>query len=105
MSSPKPWFASYPPELPTHLEYPLVPVTHFLEQSATDFPLNNALYFFGKQITYHELLSMSYQFAIMSLERSCAKRLSARFFVDNCRKRRSRKANFNRKNLLNSKYL
>ncbi|MFY0543741.1 AMP-binding protein [Brevibacillus sp. H7] len=63
MSNAKPWIASYPPETPASLEYPRVPLTHYLQQAATEFPDNFALNFMGKRITYRELLTMSYQFA------------------------------------------
>lgn len=63
MSNAKPWIANYPPETAPSLEYPRVPLTFFLEQSAAEFPDSNAIYFMGKRITYRELLQMSYQFA------------------------------------------
>ncbi|WP_400164241.1 long-chain fatty acid--CoA ligase [Brevibacillus sp. TJ4] len=63
MSHAKPWFASYPPETAPSLEYPRVPVTHFLEQSAATHPDHYAIYFMGKRITYRELLHLSYRFA------------------------------------------
>ncbi|WP_126428023.1 long-chain-fatty-acid--CoA ligase [Brevibacillus marinus] len=63
MSTAKPWIASYPVEVPATLEYPRVPLTHFLEQSAREFPNHHALYFMGKRISYAELLSLSYRFA------------------------------------------
>jgi len=73
MSSPKPWFASYPPEVPAQLEYPRVPLTHLLEKSANEFPANKALHFLGKQITYQELLSKCYQFAHVLITRGVKK--------------------------------
>jgi long-chain acyl-CoA synthetase len=73
MSNAKPWIASYPPEIAPSLEYPRVPLTHYLEQSATEYPDNYALYFMGKRITYRELLDMSYRFAHALIKRGVKK--------------------------------
>lgn len=73
MSHAKPWFASYPPETAPSLEYPRVPLTHFLKQSAAAYPDNYAIYFMGKRITYRELLHMSYQFANALVKRGVKK--------------------------------
>lgn len=73
MSNAKPWIANYPPEIAPSLEYPRVPLTRFLEQSAADFPDSFAIYFLGKRITYRELLAMSYQFAHALIRRGVRK--------------------------------
>jgi long-chain acyl-CoA synthetase len=73
MSNAKPWIANYPPETAPSLEYPRVPLTHFLEQSAAEFPDRPALYFMGRRITYRELLAMSYQFANSLIKRGVKK--------------------------------
>ncbi|MBR8660156.1 MULTISPECIES: long-chain fatty acid--CoA ligase [Bacillales] len=73
MSNAKPWIANYPPETAPSLEYPRVPLTHFLEQSAAEFPDRPALYFMGRRITYRELLAMSYQFANALIKRGVKK--------------------------------
>lgn len=73
MSDAKPWIASYPPETAASLEYPRVPLTYFLEQSAQDYPDSYAIYFMGKRITYRELLQMSYQFAHALMSRGVKK--------------------------------
>lgn len=73
MSNAKPWIANYPPETAPSLEYPRVPLTRFLEQSAADFPDSFAIYFLGKRITYRELLAMSYQFAHALIRRGVRK--------------------------------
>lgn len=73
MSNTKPWIASYPPETAPSLEYPRVPLTHFLEQAAAEFPDHPALYFMGRRITYRELLAMSYQFANALIKRGVKK--------------------------------
>lgn len=73
MSNAKPWIASYPPEIAPSLEYPRVPLTHYLVEAAKKYPDNNAIYFLGKRITYSELLSLSYQFAHALIKRGVAK--------------------------------
>ncbi|WP_139491568.1 long-chain-fatty-acid--CoA ligase [Brevibacillus dissolubilis] len=73
MTVTKPWFAFYPEEIPTSLEYPRVPLTHFLVESANKYPSNNVLYFMGKRITYSELLGLSYQFANALIKRGVKK--------------------------------
>ncbi|KQL48671.1 long-chain fatty acid--CoA ligase [Brevibacillus choshinensis] len=73
MSDAKPWIANYPPETAPSLEYPRVPLTYFLEQSAKDYPDSYAIYFMGKRITYRDLLQMSYQFAHALMSRGVKK--------------------------------
>ncbi|MET3290642.1 UNVERIFIED_CONTAM: long-chain acyl-CoA synthetase [Brevibacillus sp. OAP136] len=84
MSDTKPWIANYPQEVPASLEYPRVPVTAFLKQSAERFPHQNALYFLGKQITYAQLLSMSYQFAHSLMRRGVKKGDRVAVMLPNC---------------------
>ncbi len=53
----RPWLASYPPEVPKTLEpYPDRSVFSLLEESARQFPGQPAIAFFGKRLTYRELL-------------------------------------------------
>lgn len=73
MSNAKPWIASYPPEIAPSLEYPRVPLTHYLEQAAAEYPDNFALNFMGRRITYRELLTLSYQFAHALIRRGVKK--------------------------------
>ncbi|NGQ94420.1 long-chain fatty acid--CoA ligase [Brevibacillus sp. SYP-B805] len=73
MSVAKPWIASYPPEIPASLEYPRVPLTHFLVEAASAYPQHAALYFMGKRISYGELLTMSYRFAHALIARGVKK--------------------------------
>ncbi|QQE73401.1 long-chain fatty acid--CoA ligase [Brevibacillus composti] len=84
MSIAKPWIASYPPETAPSLEYPRVPLTHFLEEAAAEFPDHHALYFMGKRITYRELLTMSYQFANALLRRGIKKGDRVAIMLPNC---------------------
>ncbi|MGE5589379.1 MAG: long-chain-fatty-acid--CoA ligase, partial [Bacillota bacterium] len=51
----RPWVAHYPQEVPARLQYPDVPLTSFLEDSARDFPDRQATLFFGGALTYRQL--------------------------------------------------
>lgn len=58
MTEHRPWFASYPPGVPRTLEpYPEISVFGMLEASARRFPDRPALAWFGKRMTYRELLA------------------------------------------------
>ncbi|PYI55862.1 long-chain-fatty-acid--CoA ligase [Paenibacillus flagellatus] len=59
----RPWHAVYPQEVPPALDYPSVPLTSLLTESAEKFPNRTALTFFGKKTTYRKLLLDSYRFA------------------------------------------
>lgn len=63
MSHNKPWFDYYPKEVPRSIDYPEVPLTHYLKKSAQAYPNNHAVYFMGKTLTYQQLLRESYRFA------------------------------------------
>lgn len=59
----RPWVAHYPQEVPARLQYPDVPLTSFLEESARDFPDRQATLFFGGALTYRELWEQVRRFA------------------------------------------
>lgn len=59
----KPWLAHYPKEVPASYEYPRENVASFLVHSATSHPTKTAIWFYGKTITYEELLEHSIRFA------------------------------------------
>ena len=52
----QPWLAHYPSDIPAKLDYPNVPITHFLLQAAKEYPNNLAIQFLGRTLTYQELL-------------------------------------------------
>ena len=62
MSS-KPWLRHYPLEVPATFDYPKHNLARFLVQSAAAFPDHAALFFFGKVVTYRQLLDYAYRFA------------------------------------------
>jgi len=59
----KPWFSSWPQDLPQNLEYPKVPLHEILEKTAKEHPEKAAIAYFKREITYAELDSLSNQFA------------------------------------------
>jgi long-chain acyl-CoA synthetase len=59
----KPWFRSWPTDVPKNLEYPKVPLHAILEKTAQKHPEKAAIAYFEEEITYRELNSLSNQFA------------------------------------------
>ncbi|WP_281884870.1 long-chain fatty acid--CoA ligase [Paenibacillus sp. YYML68] len=59
----KRWLAHYPVEVPPTYEYPRCSIAQFLLQSAATYPHHTAMYFLGKKIPYHQLLTDAYRFA------------------------------------------
>ncbi len=43
VTDPKPWLKSYPPGMPSSLDYPRAPLYHFLQQSASSYPNRPAI--------------------------------------------------------------
>lgn len=57
MTDHRPWFASYPPDVPHTLEpYPRISVFGLLEASARKYPQATALAWFGRKMTFRDLL-------------------------------------------------
>lgn len=59
----KPWLQHYDPGVPVHLDYPEVPLHHFLEESARRHPALPATTFFDSNLTYSELDALANQVA------------------------------------------
>jgi len=59
----KPWFGSWPKDVPRNLEYPKVPLHEILEKTAKEHPEKAAIAYLEKEITYAELNSLSDKFA------------------------------------------
>jgi long-chain acyl-CoA synthetase len=58
MTDHRPWFRSYPPDVPHTLEpYPTYPVFGMLEASARRFPERPAIAWFGRKMSYRDLLA------------------------------------------------
>ncbi|MBX5464498.1 MAG: long-chain fatty acid--CoA ligase [Clostridia bacterium] len=50
-----PWLASYPPDVPPHLEYPEAGLPELLERAVREAPEREAIRFFGRSIRYRQL--------------------------------------------------
>jgi long-chain acyl-CoA synthetase len=59
----KPWFRFWPCDLPKDIEYPAVPLSESLKETAKEYPEKTAVVYFEGEITYGELDSLSDQFA------------------------------------------
>lgn len=54
-----PWLESYDDEVPQSLEYPEVPLYHFLEASAEKYPNQPCTIFKGAKISYQEMVKLT----------------------------------------------
>ena len=64
MTEHRPWFASYPDDVPKTLEpYPEKSLFSILEESASRFPDRPALAWFGRHVSYRELLQETERFS------------------------------------------
>ncbi|MCX5907281.1 MAG: AMP-binding protein, partial [Deltaproteobacteria bacterium] len=59
----KPWIKHYDPHVPPNIEYPPVPLTRILDDTADHFPEALAVFFFGGKIRYGTLRTEANQFA------------------------------------------
>ena len=59
----RPWLASYPDDVPHSYDFPVVPMTRFLDDAAASFPTRTALAFLGSTMTYGELREAVDRFA------------------------------------------
>ncbi len=59
----RPWLGFYPAGVPPEVRVPDVPVTQLLDEAATRHPRRRALVFFGRTISYRELVRYVDQFA------------------------------------------
>jgi len=49
------WYKSWPADVPKHIDYPEIPLSDLLKNTAKDSPAQPAIVYFGKAITYGEL--------------------------------------------------
>ena len=59
----KPWFKFWPEGVPKHIEYPRVPLSDLLKNTAKSHPSHAAIVYFDKEMTYKELDVASDKFA------------------------------------------
>ena len=79
----KPWFKSWPPQVPKQIEYPKVPLQEILQKSAKDFPQKTAIVFDEREITYAQLDLLSNQFANSLVKLGVKKGDRAAIFLPN----------------------
>ena len=58
----KPWFSSWPKDIPRNLEYPDLPLNEILEKTSKEYPEKTAIAHFEKETTYAQLNSLSNNF-------------------------------------------
>jgi long-chain acyl-CoA synthetase len=51
----KPWFKFWPADVPKHIDYPEIPLSDLLNNTAKENPAHSAIVYFDKAITYKEL--------------------------------------------------
>ncbi|MBN2386008.1 MAG: long-chain fatty acid--CoA ligase [Anaerolineales bacterium] len=59
----RPWLTGYDPGVPVQLDYPAVPVFHFLDEAAQRCPERACILFQGRKLTYRQVAEMSGQAA------------------------------------------
>jgi len=59
----RPWFAHYDKGVPQTINYPAVPIFHFLEESAKQFPDQPCTHFKGAKISFKEMNAITDQLA------------------------------------------
>jgi long-chain acyl-CoA synthetase len=59
----KPWLEHYDPGVPASIDYPSVPLHHFMEESARRNPSRTATVFFDSELSYGELDALANQIA------------------------------------------
>ena len=79
----RPWFKSWPENVPKHIEYPRVPLSGLLQNAAEKYPTHAALVYFDKTITYGELDSYTNKFAAALLSLGVKKGDKVALFLPN----------------------
>ena len=78
------WLARYDPGVPPHLEYPVVPVFHFLDEGARLCPERACLLFQDESLTYREVASLTDQITASLLSLGIRKGERVGIFMPNC---------------------
>lgn len=81
---PRPWSASYPPNVPASYTYPEVPLTRLLDDAVVDFPRNEAVHCLGASTSYRELLDEVDRFASALAALGVAKGQRVGLALPNC---------------------
>ncbi|GIU97740.1 MAG: long-chain-fatty-acid--CoA ligase [Actinomycetota bacterium] len=85
MTDHRPWFASWPADVPTTLEpYPEISAFEYLRRSAERFGDRPATAFFGKRLTYRELLRQVERFSAVLVLLGVRQRDRVGLLLPNC---------------------
>ncbi len=79
----RPWLKNYDPHVPQNLEYPPVPLYHFLQESARRFPDRACTIFKGAEISYSEMEAMTDRLAAALAELGVTKGKPVAIFMPN----------------------
>jgi long-chain acyl-CoA synthetase len=79
-----PWLAHYDPDVPAHLDYPAVPVFHFLNEAARLCPEQTCLLFRDQALTYLQVAEQTDRIAAALLDLGIRKGERVGLFMPNC---------------------
>jgi long-chain acyl-CoA synthetase len=79
----KPWFGSWPKEIPKNVEYPDRPLNEILEKTSKEYPEKTAIAYFEKKTNYAELNSLSNNFAAALVDSGVEKGDRVALFLPN----------------------
>ncbi len=80
----KPWLERYDRGVPTHIDYPNLPLQHFLEEDARKYPDHVALVIKGGKVTYRELNEQSDRMAAALVKMGVKKGDRVAVLMANC---------------------
>lgn len=80
----KPWLSHYPAHIPTHIDYPDIPLYGILEQTAKNYPDKNALVFYGSKLNYLEIEQLSDRFAGFLVKKGVKPQDRVALLLPNC---------------------
>jgi len=80
----RPWLERYDKDVPPHLDYPDVPLHHFLEEAARKYPDHTALVMKGGKVSYQELDEQSDKIAAALADMGVQKGDRVAILMANC---------------------
>ncbi len=80
----RPWLSRYDPGVPHHLDYPAIPVFHFLDDAARRCPERACIVFCGQVLTYLQVARQTDHIARALLELGVRKGERVGLFMPNC---------------------
>lgn len=80
----KPWIANYDEGVPETLEYPPITLPELLDRTASKFPGNPAIYYYGSKMTYRELNEKVNQFTNLLIREGIQRGDRIALYLPNC---------------------